>query len=100
MRRFLIIPVLLLAPALAFAQSQSQPQAKPQPITCSELPKAEAFVDAKLKPGPNTDKAKQHLAAAKSAKSDSQCAAELKQVDYWAKRSLAADKKPAVKSGS
>ena len=100
MRRLLFVPLLLLAPALAFAQSQSQPPAKPQPITCADLPKAASFVDAKLKPGPNTDKAKQHLAAAKSAKSDGQCAAELKQVDYYAKRSLAADRKTATKSGS
>jgi hypothetical protein len=121
MRRLLFVPVLLLAPALAFAQYQNQPtqpqpqgvaqppaasqsQAKPQaqakPITCDELPKAEAFVNSKLKPGPNTEKAKQHLALAKSAKSNAQCTAQLKQVDYYAKRSLAADKKTAVKSGT
>jgi hypothetical protein len=116
MRRLWFVPMLLVAPALAFAQYQNQPTqpqpqgaapppaaqtqaSKPHPITCAELPKAEAFINAKLKPGPNTDKAKRHLAAAKSAKSDSQCVAELKRVDYYAKRSLAADKKPVTKTG-
>ncbi len=62
-------------------------------VPCSELPKAEQFVATRLRPGPNTDAAKQHLAAAKRAKSKSQCSAELGKVDYYARRSLAADKK-------
>jgi hypothetical protein len=61
-------------------------------ITCAQLPKAATFVNTKLKPGPNTDAAKRHLAAAEHAKSNAQCVAELRQVDYYAKRSLAADR--------
>jgi hypothetical protein len=95
-RLFPVLVLLVFAPALAFAQSQPpQTPPKPKPITCAELPKAEAYVDTKLKPGHNTDLAKKHLAAAKNAKSDAQCAAELKKVDYYARRSLAADKKAA-----
>ncbi|MGH6996295.1 MAG: hypothetical protein ACREES_11395 [Stellaceae bacterium] len=58
-------------------------------------------MNTKLKPGPNTDAAKQHLAAAQNATSDQQCTAELRQVDYYAKRSLAADQHAArhVKCG-
>jgi hypothetical protein len=53
-------------------------------------------VNTKLKPGPNTDEAKRHLAAAEHAKTDAQCVAELRQVDYYAKRSMAADRRAAA----
>lgn len=84
---------LMLAPVLAHAQTQSQSQ-----ITCAQLPKAAEFVNTKLQPGPNTDKAKQHLAAAQHATSDAQCIAELRKVDYYAKRSMAADRRAAAKA--
>lgn len=84
---------LVLAPALAQAQAQSQNQ-----ITCAQLPKAAEFVNTKLQPGPNTDKAKRHLEAAQHASSDAQCVAELRKVDYYAKRSMAADKRAAAKA--
>lgn len=68
--------------------------AQTAPITCSELPQAAAFV-GNLKPGPNTRAAERHLDAARNAKSDDQCAAELRQVDVYARRSMAADKRLA-----
>lgn len=82
---------LVLAPVLAHAQSQSQ-------ITCAQLPKAAEFVNTKLQPGPNTDAAKRHLEAAQHATSDQQCVAELRKVDYYAKRSMAADRRAAAKA--
>ena len=82
---------LILVPVLAHAQSQSQ-------ITCAQLPKAAEFVNTKLQPGPNTDKAKQHLEAAQHATSDAQCVAELRKVDYYAKRSMAGDRRAAAKA--
>ena len=85
-----LIAGMILAPVLARAQSQSQ-------ITCAQLPKAAEFVNTKLKPGPNTDAAKQHLDAAQHASSDQQCVAELRKVDYYAKRSMAADRRAAAK---
>ena len=72
--------LLLAAPALAATQ-----------IECSQIPHAQAFIDG-LKPGPNTKLAQQHLDAAKKAKSDKQCVDELGKVNYYAKRSAAADK--------
>ncbi len=80
------IAVLVLAsPALAHAATS---------ITCAQLPKAQHFVDG-LHPGPNTSAAQQHLDAAKSA-SDAgdtrHCVAELSRVNYYARRSAAADK--------
>ncbi|MDE1902576.1 MAG: hypothetical protein KGI46_01840 [Alphaproteobacteria bacterium] len=84
---------LILAPALAQAQAQSQ-------ITCAQLPKAAEFVNTKLQPGPNTDAAKRHLEAAQHATSDAQCVAELRKVDYYAKRSMAGDKRAAAKAQS
>ena len=84
---------LILAPALAYAQAQSQ-------ITCAQLPKAAEFVNTKLQPGPNTDAAKRHLEAAQHATSDAQCVAELRKVDYYAKRSMAGDKRAAAKAQS
>jgi len=63
-------------------------------ISCSDLPVAAAFV-GKLQPGPNTNAAEKHLEAAKRASSDKQCVAELRQVDYYARRSVAADQRHA-----
>src|SRR5579862_4344989 len=59
---------------------------------CSQIPHAQAFL-SKLKPGPNTAAAQHHLDAAKKAHTDKQCVAELKKVDYYARRSAAADQK-------
>lgn len=86
---------LILAPALAYAQAQS-----PSQISCAQLPKAAEFVNTKLQPGPNTDAAKRHLEAAQHATSDAQCVAELRKVDYYAKRSMAGDKRAAAKAQS
>jgi hypothetical protein len=63
-------------------------------ITCADIPAAQKFVDG-LKPGPNTRQAQAHLDKAKSASSDSQCVAELGQVNKYAAASAAADKKAA-----
>ena len=77
-----ILAVLFLAPpALAAGQ-----------ITCSDIPKAQAFLQ-KLHPGPNTKAAWSHLAAAKRAKNDHDCVEELGAVNYFAKRSYASDRK-------
>ncbi len=73
----------LATPALAAGQ-----------IACSQIPAAQHFVDG-LKPGPNTKAAQQHLDAAKKAKSDQECVTELGHVNYYAKRSAAADKRVA-----
>ena len=73
----------LFAPGLAAAA-----------IPCSDLPKAQSFVDG-LKPGPNTRAAQSHLDAAKTAASPEQCSAELQKVDYYARRSAAADRRAA-----
>ena len=59
-------------------------------IECSQIPHAQAFIDG-LKPGPNTKAAQAHLDAAKNAKSDQECVTELGKVNYYAKRSAAAD---------
>lgn len=63
-------------------------------ITCADIPAAQKFVDG-LKPGPNTRRAQAHLDKAKSASSDSQCVAELGQVNKYASASAAADKRAA-----
>ena len=84
---------LVLAPVLTHAQTQS-----PSQISCAQLPKAAEFVNTKLQPGPNTDAAKRHLEAAQHATSDQQCVAELRKVDYYAKRSMAADRRAAAKT--
>jgi hypothetical protein len=63
-------------------------------ISCSDVPAAQKFVDG-LKPGPNTSKAQAHLDKAKSASSDSQCVAELGQVNKYASAAAAADKRAA-----
>jgi hypothetical protein len=92
-----LVAGIVLAPVLAQAQGQAKTQAQ-SPITCAQLPKAAEFVNTKLKPGPNTDAAKRHLEAAQHATSDQQCVAELRKVDYYAKRSLAADRREAAKT--
>jgi hypothetical protein len=63
-------------------------------MTCADIPAAQGFVD-KLQPGPNTSAAQTHLNAAKAAGSEAQCVAELKQVNRYAERSAAADKRKA-----
>ncbi len=75
---------LVLAPP-AFAADQ---------IECSQIPHAQSFIDG-LKPGPNTKAAQHHLDAAKKAKSDKECVTELGKVNYYAKRSAAADARMA-----
>jgi hypothetical protein len=80
-----ILPVfvaLLVGASPALAASE---------ITCAQVPKAEAFLH-KLKPGPNTEAAWRHLAAAKRANTDRACVEQLGAVNYFAKRSLAADR--------
>ena len=86
MRCAILVPAffVIVAPAHAAAS-----------IPCSDLPMAERFV-AKLKPGPNTRAAQQHLAIAKQATTERQCSKELGQVDKYARRSLAADKRAAA----
>jgi len=61
-------------------------------MTCADVPAAQAFVD-KLQPGPNTRAAQSHLNAARAAGSESRCVAELQQVNKYAERSAAADKR-------
>jgi len=83
MRIILATAALLLLGAPAMAATQ---------IQCSQIPHAQAFING-LKPGPNTKLAQQHLDAAKRAKSDKECVDELGKVNYYAKRSAAADKR-------
>jgi hypothetical protein len=64
-------------------------------MSCADVPAAQKFVDG-LQPGPNTRAAQSHLDAAKSATSESQCVAQLKQVNKYAARSAAADKRMAA----
>ena len=84
MRAFIVPAALLafLAPSVAAAAA----------IPCSDLPAAEHFVQS-LRPGPNTRAAQRHLEAARNAGSERQCSAELRQVDKYARRSAAADKR-------
>jgi hypothetical protein len=68
--------------------------------TCeTEIPAAQSFLD-KLRPGPNTAAAQRHLDAAKRAPSADVCAAELRQVDKYARRSQAADQRAAAPGGA
>jgi hypothetical protein len=86
MRKSLLIALLVaLAPAAAQAKL----------LRCSEIPAAQRFVDG-LKPGPNTREAQRHLDAAKRATTDEQCDKELRQVDKYARRSLATDERAAA----
>jgi hypothetical protein len=61
-------------------------------IPCSDIPKAQGFVD-RLRPGPNTREAQRHLQAAKHARSPRRCSIELARVDHYARRSAAADRR-------
>lgn len=85
MRFILAIAATILFAAPAMAASQ---------IECSQIPHAQSFING-LKPGPNTKAAQRHLDMAKKAKSDKECVAELGKVNYYAKRSAAADKHAA-----
>jgi hypothetical protein len=76
------LALALMAPGLAVAA----------PIPCSDIPKAQRFLDG-LQPGPNTRAAQRHLNAAKHAHSKRRCSAELRKVDFYARRSAAADKR-------
>lgn len=85
----LVAALLLASPVLA--------QAATSQITCDQIDDAQHFVDG-LKPGPNTTAAQQHLDAAKAARqagNDKQCVSELSRVNYYARRSAAADKRAA-----
>jgi hypothetical protein len=67
-------------------------------ITCSQIPDAQRFVD-KLRPGPNTNAAQQHLDAAKRAADagdERHCVSELGQVNHYATRSAEIDKRAAA----
>jgi len=81
----LIAALVLLAPQVAAAASS---------FSCSQIPDAQRFIDT-LRPGPNTSAAQRHLDAAKNATSEKECIAELRQVDKYARRSAAADKRLA-----
>lgn len=84
--RIVVLPIaamVFIAPSVASAA-----------ISCSQIPDAQRFVD-NLRPGPNTRAAQRHLDAAKRATSDGQCIAELRQVDKYARRSAAADRRTA-----
>jgi hypothetical protein len=81
-RAALALAALMFWPGLAAAAA----------IPCSDIPKAQHFL-AGLRPGPNTRAAQRHLDAAKRAKSPRQCSAELRKVDYYARRSAAADRR-------
>ena len=70
---------LFAMPALAASQ-----------ITCSQIPEAQHFLET-LKPGPNTAQAERHLELAKKARTNQECVRELGIVNYYAKRSAAAD---------
>lgn len=61
---------------------------------CAQIPHAQGFLNG-LKRGPNTSAAQSHLNAAKKARSEKQCVAELRKVDFYARRSAAADKRSA-----
>ncbi|HEV8015325.1 MAG TPA: hypothetical protein VGP48_07310 [Stellaceae bacterium] len=88
-----VIPATIVA-ALLLAGAGYAQAAAPQ-ITCAQIPDAQRFVDG-LKPGPNTSAAQQHLDAAKRASDagdDRHCVSELSRVNYYARRSAAADKR-------
>jgi hypothetical protein len=82
--RLVALAAVLLLPGIAFAA-----------ISCDDLPKAEHYVKENLRPGPNTRLAERHLDAARHARSPRRCSAELEKVDYYAKRSVAADRRAA-----
>jgi hypothetical protein len=86
---------LLVAGAAVAQTGNPPPAANGGPIACSQINDAQHFVDG-LRPGPNTRAAQQHLDAAKQASqsgNDQQCVSELGRVNYYAKRSAAADQR-------
>lgn len=86
-----------IAAAFLFA-APSLAQAATSHITCSQIPDAQRFVGS-LQPGPNTSAAQQHLDSAKRAADagdDRHCVAELGQVNTYASRSAAADKRAST----
>jgi hypothetical protein len=84
-----VAALVVFAPALpAMAQSCS-----------SEIEAAQRFVD-KLRPGPNTRQAERHIAAARRARSERQCMAELRRANTFAERSAAADRRLASRRRS
>jgi len=85
MRAAIVLALALVLAPPAFAADQ---------IECSQIPHAQSFIDG-LKPGPNTRAAQLHLNAAKKAKTDKECVTELGKVNYYAKRSAAADARMA-----
>ncbi|HLI21588.1 MAG TPA: hypothetical protein VKV32_10750 [Stellaceae bacterium] len=97
MRVFAILAVSATALLLCAARPALAQQGGSQ-ITCAQIGDAQHFVDG-LKPGPNTSAAQKHLDAAKAASqagNDKQCVQELGRVDYYARRSAAADKRAAA----
>ncbi|MGH6980817.1 MAG: hypothetical protein ACREFC_06385 [Stellaceae bacterium] len=80
--------IYLVAAGALFAASPAMATSQ---ITCAQIPRAEAFLD-KLKPGPNTRAAWKHLELAQHAKSDHACVTQLGEVNYFAKKSMRADK--------
>ena len=84
--------LIVLAGACALAAFAGPASAA---ISCAQLPQAESFIGT-LQPGPNTSAAQAHLDAAKAASgNEAQCSAELREVDKYARRSAAADKRMA-----
>lgn len=84
--------VLVAAFAASIALLPSLPAAA---ASCrSEIQSAASYVD-QLRPGPNTRAAKRHLSAARRARSERACMAELRQVNTYAQRSAAADRRLA-----
>jgi hypothetical protein len=81
-----------LIAAAALAVSVLTPAIASAAIPCSDIPKAQGFVD-RLRPGPNTREAQRHLQAAKHARSPRRCSIELARVDHYARRSAAADRR-------
>ena len=65
--------------ALAATVFLATPALAADKIECAQIPHAQSFIDG-LKPGPNTKAAQRHLDAAKNAKSDKDCVAELGKV--------------------
>ncbi len=85
--RQVILPIavlVLLAPATAVGASGG--------VDCTQIPEAQRFVD-KLQPGPNRRAAQRYLEAARHARSERQCVADLRRVDHYARRSAQADKR-------
>jgi hypothetical protein len=86
-----VLAALFLLPALL----SSSPASAADHFSCSQVPDAQRFVDG-LHPGPNTTAAQMHLKTAKNAPNEARCTAELKRVDYYARRSAAADKRAST----